>query len=269
MSPIIIVIILLLLVVIATSLRHKCTVSILEFNIENEGSTIGLDKVIEVIRLSDADIVAIEEGSSVISTLAKTCGYAYYDVDMQLLSRFPVYRTGNQFRFIEVAPGNLIVISNIHLESDPYGPDALRDGASIEALVDLETRTRLRPLQEKLQFLPMIRRYPTFIIGDFNTPSHLDRPNVPYPVSKYMQSLGFRDSGRGLGVAGHTWWANRVKLPGSWNPQPTDIQDRIDYIYVRGPVCMTHYRTIGEHDVSPWPSDHRAILAKFTLDPLT
>jgi endonuclease/exonuclease/phosphatase (EEP) superfamily protein YafD len=53
---------------------------------------------------------------------------------------------------------------------------------------------------------------------------------------------------------------------------PTTHHDRIDFVYFKGRgVTVTDVKVIGENDenaeivVAPYPSDHRAVVATFTL----
>lgn len=254
-------------------------IKIMEFNVENGGMANDFKKVVAAIKLGNADIVAVEEGYRNIPTIAQACGYKYHDTNMQILSRFPIYRPAdlrhNFFRYIEVSPGRLIVLSNVHLTDEPYGPNALRAGTSFKKLTKLEKETRLIELEKHIKILPEIAEsgVPVFLTGDFNVPSHLDcvkgRPCFDWPVSKHLKSIGFRDSFREANpsaskVPGHTWWVDREKIRG-WNPGPEDIHDRIDFIYVSGPAKTIASRVIGEADVSPWPSDHRAVLSTFRI----
>ncbi|MCX8501490.1 MAG: endonuclease/exonuclease/phosphatase family protein [Alphaproteobacteria bacterium] len=118
-----------------------------------------------------------------------------------------------------------------------------------------------------------------FVMGDFNEPSHLDwtvaavaaklQPMViEFPFSKALSDLGFVDSFRAIYPAvvakpGFTW------TPTTEPTDPEDHHDRIDFILVRGKgVSVTAAGIVGEKSpeadlvVTPWPSDHRATLAK-------
>jgi hypothetical protein len=129
-----------------------------------------------------------------------------------------------------------------------------------------------------------------FVTGDFNAPSYLDytaaavgsRKEVKYvvdwPVSQAMADAGFRDSYRDahpdpVTDLGLTWWAARPKVA-DWNPTAKDPQDRIDFVYAAGPSKTVSSEIVGEVgdpavsvSVSPWPSDHRAVLSTFSVTP--
>jgi hypothetical protein len=129
------------------------------------------------------------------------------------------------------------------------------------------------------------RGIPVFLIGDFNSPSHLDwtqavadaRADVPFPVqwpvSKTLANAGFKDSFRvvhpnPVAKPGHTW------TPGSPEGERVEVHDRIDWVLSSGPATATASRVVGEGGspntdiaVDPWPSDHRGIVSTFNLTP--
>ena len=115
---------------------------------------------------------------------------------------------------------------------------------------------------------------PCFLVGDFNTASHLDYADFPWPSSLVCLEAGLVDSYRELHPA------NR-KYPGSfasddpgitWTPKPAeepeDVFDRIDFIYYSkgdGARPLSSAELDERNSVQPWPSDHRAVLSTFAL----
>ena len=123
---------------------------------------------------------------------------------------------------------------------------------------------------------------PIFVVGDFNEPSHLDWTEaaakaghhpmkVAFPNSRRMVEAGFTDSYR-------TIHPDEVAKPGlTWSPvyepqHPDHHLMRIDYVYFKGNgVEVTDAKIVGEDNehadivVSPYPSDHRAVVATFTV----
>ena len=86
-----------------------------------------------------------------------------------------------------------------------------------------------------------------------------------------MTKAGFADAWR-------TLYPDEMKKPGfTWTPimtadDPKTHHDRIDFVYFRGEgVKVTGANIVGENKsnadivVSPYPSDHRAVVATFTL----
>ena len=138
---------------------------------------------------------------------------------------------------------------------------------------------------------PVVKsKAPVFLTGDFNAPSHADwmadmvgaRPFLKYPVdwpvSRAVENAGFEDSWR---VAhpnpqtdpGLTWWAGRPPLE-AYAPGANDPQDRIDFVWFAGSARVLSSELVGENgaqnvtlSVSPWPSDHRAVVSTFSVTP--
>ncbi len=272
------------------------TFSLLDFNIEYGGDEVDFANVIEAIQLADPDVVALEEAEGNTADVAAALGWPHYSVRSQLVSKLPLIDpegADGAYELVEIRPGEVVAIVNVHLPSDPYGPYLIRDGGTLEQVIELETTTRLPALQEKLDAVADVTAsgIPTFVVGDFNAPSHLDwteamvgaRPNMPFavewPVSKALEAAGFRDAYREvhpdpMTTPGLTWWAGRPLVDGY--PDHADPQDRIDQIHVAGAATTTGTSIVGEVGapgvdltVDPWGSDHRAVLATFDLVPGT
>ena len=88
-----------------------------------------------------------------------------------------------------------------------------------------------------------------------------------------MAEFGFVDAYRHvhrdpLANPGHTW------TPTTEPTDKSDRHDRIDFVYVRGVArdAIEGATVVGEKPsaahvvVTPWPSDHRAVLASVRLD---
>ena len=268
---------------------------VLEFNIEYGGMHVSADKTLEVIRRADADIVAIEEAQGHTARLARALGYPYFSVRLQLLSRFPLIDPPDGdgiYVFVEVAPGSVVAVENVHLPSNPYGPFRVKQGYARTDVVDLERGRRLPAIRPSLRAARALldQGIPVFLAGDFNAPSWRDwtpemvgvryqiRYPVRWPVSLAVERAGFVDSYREVypdprSDPGLTWWAARPDVPG-WDPGAQAPQDRIDFVYAAGAVEATASSVIGERGsvisdltVHPWPSDHRATVSTFTVTP--
>ena len=202
-------------------------------------------------RASGADIVGIEEGEHNAGVIAQALGW-HASERTQVISRFPIVDppgANGIYVWVEVLPGRFVAIGNVHLPSDPYGPYEIRDGASLPTSSPSRRRVRLPAIQDQLAALPPLAAggMPTFLTGDFNSPSHLDwtaavsavRPEVPYPVdwpvSHALADAGLRDSYREvhpdpLAVPGFTW------TPGGPESDPREVHDRIDWVLSSGPA---------------------------------
>jgi endonuclease/exonuclease/phosphatase family metal-dependent hydrolase len=250
-----------------------------------------LAQVVEAIRASTADIVGLEEGEHSTTLIAQALGW-YASERTQVISRFPIIDPPGAegiYVYVEAAPGRVVAIANVHLPAEPYGPYELRDGASEDEVLALERATRVPALADQLRVLPGLAAagIPVFLMGDFNTPSHLDwtvavaavRPDVPFavewPVSRTLTDAGFRDSYREvhpdpLAVPGHTW------TPGGPESETPEIHDRIDWVLATGPASALASSVVGEvggpdviYSVDPWPTDHRGVVSTFSVVPAT
>ena len=267
---------------------------LMDFNIEYGGDEIDFDKIIEAIKLADPDVVAIEEAEGNTQKVADALGWPYESVRTQVVSKLPIIEppgADGRYVFIEIEPGAVVALSNVHLPSDPYGPYYVRDGQPVDEVLKLEQDTRLPAVQERLDVLPALVEagIPAFLTGDFNAPSHLDwtaaavgsRPDLLYPVawpvSTAVEAAGFRDAYRELHPdpvkdPGLTWWADRPLVDGY--PDHKDPQDRIDIIYSAGASTTTDVKIVGEQGgpqvdiaVDPWGTDHRGVVGTFKVRP--
>ena len=184
---------------------------------------------------------------------------------------------------------------NVHLASEPYQPYQLLripypDGkkapfleTAAEAVVAAQQARghQVKLLLEEVENV-CNQKMPMFITGDMNEPSHLDwtaeaakigrHPHVvKYPTTSAIVDAGFVDAFREI-------HPNEIRKPGfTWTPRtkpdnPRDHQDRIDFVFVRGQgVKVVDTKIVGENAtnanivVSPYPSDHRAVVAEIVL----
>jgi exonuclease III len=119
---------------------------------------------------------------------------------------------------------------------------------------------------------------PVFLTGDFNEPSHLDwtgravkggccQIEVRWPASERIIDAGLTDLYR-------TAFPDEVAHRGhTWTPTPAerDVPDRIDFVYANSTAKPISSAVVGESAenadivVDPYPSDHRAVLAKVAV----
>ena len=198
---------------------------------------------------------------------------------------------------VKMPSGQHAYIFTLHLASNPYQPYQLlsirpkwhnhSDTPFIKTeaeAIDAAKKARgseVATLLLQIDSLPD-REAPVFVVGDFNEPSHLDWTEeavksgrhpikVSYPTSLEMANAGFADAWR-------TVYPDEMKKPGfTWSPmyKPDDTtthHDRIDFVYFKGKgIEATGAKIVGESQekadivVTPYPSDHRAVVATFTL----
>ena len=252
--------------------------TVMTFNVWYGGVQVDFSQIGTAIRRADADIVGLQEPEGNIRAIARSAGLPYVDESLHLISRYPLYaaqRGGVRFAYAAIHPRKVVAITNVHLPSSPYGPELERDGKSRRAILANERVTRLSVLRPYLRPLSRLsdREIPTFLVGDFNTPSHLDEA-FPWPVSRALTGAGFRDSYREAhpdpgARPGFTWTAG--------TPPPRirkeETVDRIDWVIIRGPATTVSSLLVGElggPDVDlgleRWGSDHRAVASTFDVE---
>lgn len=268
---------------------------IMEFNIEYGGTVVRFRSIVEAVQAADADVVAIEEASGNIQRLAKALDYPYYSVRLQVVSRFPLIEPPHGdglYLFVEVSPGRVVALGNVHLPAGPYSPNRIRRGASRKTVLEIERRVRVPAVKPSVMALTdlVASGVPALLLGDFNTPSRLDwtpatvglryqiRYPVNWPVSAFVERHGFRDSYREahpdpVAVQGLTWPAARPHPPGVWSPGPNAPADRIDFVYVAGDAQTLGSDLVGEPGapdvgagVGPWGTDHRAVVSELSVE---
>ena len=262
-----------------------------------------LSQTAKVIRSAKADIVGIQETRSPrgdkLVELAKLLGWNH---DMgkgsNILTRYKIIKSlGNGIK-VELDSGREAYVFNLHLPSHPYQPYQLlgirpkwhKHKFDIE-FIKTETeaikwakKARGREVTKLLRNIRSIsdKQASVFVVGDFNEPSHLDwtaraakagrHPiKVEYPHSLAMTKAGFADAYR-------TIYSNEMENPGyTWSSfykfdDPTTHHDRIDFVYFKGKgIRLNEVKIVGETRkdadivISPYPSDHRAVVADFRL----
>jgi endonuclease/exonuclease/phosphatase family metal-dependent hydrolase len=261
--------------------------TVMTFNVWYGGGQVEFDRIGDAIEAAAADVVGLQEPEGQLRRIAKAASLSFVDDSLHLISRYPIHpaqRGGIRFAYVALSPRRVVAVSNVHLPSSPYGPELVRDGRTPAQVLRNERATRLGEIRPYLRPLARLgaRGVPTFLLGDFNSPSHLDwapaNPRVRYPlrwpVSAALERAGFRDSYR----EAHT---DPVARPGlTWTPgtpppriRPRETLDRIDWVTATGPATTLASRLVGEPggpdvDVGvPWGSDHRAVASTFEVTP--
>jgi endonuclease/exonuclease/phosphatase family metal-dependent hydrolase len=262
-----------------------------------------LSQTAKAIQLAKADIVGIQETRSPrgdkLEELAKLLGWNH---DMGkgslILTRYEIVESLNNGVKVKLDSGREAYVFNLHLPSHPYQPYQLlgirpkwhKHKFDIE-FIKTEAETikwakkargrELTKLLRQIRFIPD-KQAPVFVVGDFNEPSHLDWTEraakagrhpikVEYPKSLAMIKAGFTDAYRAI-------YPDEMKNPGyTWSSfykfdDPTTHHDRIDFVYFKGNgIKLNEVKIVGENRkdadivISPYPSDHRAVVADFKL----
>jgi endonuclease/exonuclease/phosphatase family metal-dependent hydrolase len=275
----------------ASTSRHF---SVMTFNIENGGTQVDFNKIVEAVKKSGADIVGIQEAWGNTRRLAAALGWKYYDPSQHIVSRFPLFErmdSKGTYVFVEVTHAEFVAMANMHLPDEPYGPDLIHKGIAVSAVVTNEQKVRLPTALTYIDAMSSLAKkgIPVFLTGDFNSPSHLDwttstvnvlrnhRYAVTWPVTKIAAAKGLTDSYRNIYPnptkdPGYTWPAERPivkKTIDNFNPSAEDLPDRIDFIFTAGHSRVLNSHVLNSTDVSPWPSDHRAVVSQFEVQPIS
>ena len=262
-----------------------------------------LSQTAKAIQLAKADIVGIQETRSPrgdkLEELAKLLGWNH---DMgkgsNILTRYEIVESLESGVKVKLDSGKEAYVFNLHLPSHPYQPYQLlgirpkwhkhtNDITFIKTeseVVKWAKTARGRELTKLLRLIRSIpdKQAPVFVVGDFNEPSHLDWTEraakagrhpikAEYPNSLAMIKAGFTDAYRAL-------YPDEMKNPGyTWSSfynfdDPTTHHDRIDFVYFKGKgIKLNEVKIVGENQkdadivISPYPSDHRAVVADFKL----
>lgn len=259
--------------------------SVLTYNIEYSGDR-STDAVIEDL---DADVVGVLESYDRLPEIAERTGYPYYNLGLQLLSKYPIHEPSGAdglYALIEVEPGYVVAMFNTHLDYVRYGPRLYLEGMPLEEVLASEDEVRTRSIEVLTPSMAALLEegYPVFLTGDLNQPSSLDYTEetvgmregvtepIPWPVSETLLDLGMRDTFREI-------HPDPVENPGLTHGNPDFKQggfgDRIDYLYAGGPAVTQTSELVGEvggpdvdREYDPWTSDHRAVLSTFEVTPV-
>jgi len=268
-----------------------------------DADIIGMQEVraeVEECTAEDCDA----RGVSVASSLASALGYHYFESSKTndanwsnaILSRYPIgATTPNELGVAIDVDGTTVYAFNVHLTDYPYQPyqllgieygDApmLQTERQAIAAARQARKPGLDLLFEDIRSIPY--NVPAFVTGDFNEPSHRDwtakavaagqQPLVvEFPSVYAVEKRGFTDAVR-------RFYPDEVEFPAfTWTPttspgDPQDHHDRIDYVFVRTRfvnATIENASIVGEKSstadlvVTPWPSDHRAVLVEVLLEP--
>jgi hypothetical protein len=259
--------------------------SVLTYNIEYSGDE-STDAVIEDL---DADVVGVLESYNRLPEIAERTGYPYYNLSLQLLSKYPIHEPSGAeglYALIEVQPGYVVAMFNTHLDYVRYGPRLYLGGMPVDELIASENEVRTSSIEVLTPDMSELLEdgYPVFLTGDLNQPSSLDYTEetvglrqgvdepIPWPVSETLLGIGMRDTFREV-------HPDVVENPGLTHGNPDfrkgGFGDRIDYLYAGGPAVTQTSEIVGEvggpnvdREYEPWTSDHRAVLSTFEVTPV-
>lgn len=250
-------------------------VAIMTFNIWCDGvdEKQPLSQTARVIRESGADIVGLQEAPKNAQAIADMLGWRHVHIhkpsSRRVLSRYEIVDqspTGMGV-LLRISASQSLWLFNVHLPHAPYQPYQLLHIPYADApflrteaeLIAAARAARSEAVAELLAEIESVRssRWPIFVTGDFNEPSHLDWTPaaakvgrhpiaVAYPTSTAFADAGLRDAYR----AAHP---DEVAAPGfTWTPltaadDPKDHHDRIDFVmYSLEGVNVREVKIVGE-----------------------
>jgi exodeoxyribonuclease-3 len=239
-------------------------------------------------------------GDSVAPAIAAALGWYVYDQTAEnpalwanaVISRYPIGAASPNDLGVPVdVNGKTVWLFNIHLDDEPYQPYQLLGIeygpapfiTTEEDAVKYATETRGPALDLLMADMAVASEAAAVIVtGDFNEPSVHDwTPEavaagqhpvpVKWPTTGRLVADGFIDAYRAV-------HPDPVAKPAyTWTPTydeaaTDDHPDRIDFVLVRGEgVTVTDAAILGEDGprsdivVTPWPSDHRAVVAEIAF----
>ncbi|MFD5234202.1 HAD-IA family hydrolase [Streptomyces qaidamensis] len=248
-------------------------------------------KQLKVILDTGADVVGLQEtGGTAARELAEALGWHHHAAggNLGIISRHPLTTGlgdpgigfyGAAGARIRIDEADDVDVWTAHFQPTPYGPyEVAFDGLPVSELITHE-EARLAQMRDALSGIAHSAGpdRPVILTGDFNTPSHLDWPDVPWPVTKAAEKAGLRDSYREahpdpVADPGHTWSpVHPEHEDGSGRPEP---HDRIDYVLHNGQgLRVLDSGTVVSGTPRPWPdvagndwpSDHAAVVTTFAL----
>ncbi len=261
-----------------------------------DGETAGPQRVIEIIKQSQADVVAMQETYGSGELISKELGFHFHPrgTNVSIHSRYPVVEDLSVFEefkvagaLIELPDERQIAFYSIWL---PYNAEiwaeGTRDTTDLDAMkhacqASCDDLIKIKAAIDKRLDQPKYENIPVIIAGDFNSMSHLDYiPSfkdqfdgvvMDWPTSHVLTDSGYRD-------------AYRERFPEvdrtadrTWTPRfPAQQQDRIDYIYYVGKGLQALDSVVidslidereGADKTDRFPSDHAALVSQFSYRP--
>lgn len=247
-----------------------------------DGEQLGPQRVVEVIKQSEADIIAMQETYGSGEIVSQGLGFHYQSrgTNLSIHSRYKIVEDISVFEEFKCV-GSLIELPNGHrvafyclwlpYSTDIWLPDS-RKGLSADELqeaceVSANDLQAIRDAIHERLSGDAYQGVSLILAGDFNSMSHLDY--TPATLSQYALAVEWKTSHVLLDESFRDAYRETTPLvdraiDSTWSPRfPEQEQDRIDYVYYRSPELRAfESRVIREHAVQ-FPSDHAALLVTF------
>lgn len=264
---------------------------VLQWNIWHGGRHIplhGHDRIIELIKASQSDIITMQEGYGFQKEIAEALHFNLqtpsYTDNLALFSRYPLekQKSGETFcsnpAIIHMGENRQVLVNDLWVRYS-YNPDytgGFPDNCNNPAMWVSEDSIRpmadtRRLLDEDLEPVLARRPMPVILSGDFNSCSHLDWTErtahlhagygpVSFPTSRFLMERGFKDCFREV----HPDELARPEGTFAGIYGQLDFS-RIDFTYYKGNIQAVYSKVI---QTAPeiddiWASDHSAVLTTF------
>lgn len=266
----------------ATQVGERESLSVLTWNIwhggREDGELEGLAKVVEILRESGADLIAMQETYGSGEWISAQLGFHFHPrgTNVSIHSRYPIVEDVSVFEefkcvgaVIELPGNRRVAFYSIWLPYDAeIWAEGTREGISDAACLaacassakDLEKI--LEAIRERLDGT-VHAEVPILVAGDFNSMSHLDYVEsargqygrvIDWPTSRVMTSRGFIDAYRDVHPQ-----VDRAR-DRTWTPRfPEQQQDRIDFIYSSTSDWRSRDASVIDECTGGFPSDHAAV----------
>lgn len=254
------------------------------------GEHVGLERVINVLKKENADVIGLIETYGSGEVIADSLGYYFYLIssNLSIMSRYPIEETIKVYKsfnsggvVLNLGNGNKMAFFDIWLDYLPNMCDLVNDKVNLTDFMKEENNRRGKEIKAILKeiepYTQNADNVPVFMVGDFNSGSHLDWNDatkdihngriIKWPASIEMESAKYKDSYREINL-------NPLIDPGfTWSPlisnssvKSTCIRDRIDYIYYKGKNVQPYWSKSLDHHPPFWPSDHGSVITYFYLN---
>ncbi|PVI01266.1 DNase I-like protein [Periconia macrospinosa] len=285
-----------------SKVQNTDELAVMTYNLWHGGTKVNdyHKKQVKFIIDSGADIVGLQEATGDhAKRLGEALGWNWAQDDGQdttgIISRHPI--TKNHKKIMQRSNGVVINVNgtdemnfwSMHTTADEYGPyEFCFDGKNGDQVMGTEKKGhRIQETADVLKSTEAQRKEkkPFILVGDFNSPSHLDWVDstkskhcgvtFKWPITKACTDAGLTDSYRAIHKDpakddGNTWSPIELHNEKANKDEP---QDRIDFIFHQGDlkVQSSWTKLVGKPKPKPdekeneWTSDHRAVITTYTF----
>ena len=234
------------------------------------GIEIGKERSLEILKSSEAEIIALQETNGTGEYFADNLGYYYYSIseNLSIISKYPFVRTIKVFK-ANVSGGAEIAISkkqhvyffNLSLINNPDWSDFKNKNSDIYySKKELDSRGGdLKEILEQIKVMIKPTSSTSVVLtGELNSISNVDNREklVNYPISNLLDSYNYNDSFREL-------YQNIRVYSGYTSVLPKRKKGRVDYIFYKGSDLMVKDSFVLKHHPIKFTSSHFGVTTSF------